>query len=103
MFLTTLHEHHEVKTLDEFLDHFRRLLKERIVGANRYLGRWMLERSRNGSESMRVACLVNDCLARGKAVDEGGARYNQTEPNFPRHGERRRQLSRSRCAGVQIT
>lgn len=82
MFLTTLHEHHEVKTLDEFLDHFRRLLKERIVGANRYLGRWMLERSRNGSESMRVACLVNDCLARGKAVDEGGARYNQTEPNF---------------------
>ena len=82
IFLLTLREHGEAKTLDEFLLHFERLLRARIVEANRCLGRWMLERSRNGSESMRVACLVNDCLACGKAVDEGGARYNQTEPNF---------------------
>lgn len=82
MFLETLHAHSDAQSLDEFLGHFAAHLRLRIIEANRYLGRWMLERSRNGSESMRVACLVNDCLEGGKAVDEGGARYNQTQPNF---------------------
>ncbi len=82
MFLKTLHSSHDVSSLDEFLERFGQILRKRIIDANRYLGRWMLERSRNGSEAMRVSCLVNDCLKRGKAVDEGGARYNQTEPNF---------------------
>ena len=31
---------------------------------------------------MRVSCLVDDCLKRGKSVDEGGAVYNNIQPNF---------------------
>ena len=31
---------------------------------------------------MRVSCLVDDCLKRGKSVDNGGAVYNNIQPNF---------------------
>jgi formate C-acetyltransferase len=29
-----------------------------------------------------LSCFVNDCLARGRDIDHGGARYNWIEPNF---------------------
>ena len=29
-----------------------------------------------------LSCFVNDCLARGKDIDHGGARYNWIEPSF---------------------
>ena len=41
-----------------------------------------LERRRNGGESPLAACLVHDCLARGKSIDQGGARYNHILPDF---------------------
>ncbi len=31
---------------------------------------------------MRVSCLVDDCIKRGKSIDNGGAVYNHIQPNF---------------------
>ena len=41
-----------------------------------------LERLRNGGESPLASCLVNDCLRRGKNIDQGGALYNHVLPDF---------------------
>ncbi len=41
-----------------------------------------LERRRNGGESPLASCLVNDCLATGKGLDQGGARYNHILPDY---------------------
>lgn len=40
----------------------------------------MLEASRNGNEPMRVCCFVDDCIARGKSIYEGGERYTFIQP-----------------------
>lgn len=42
----------------------------------------MLEASRNGNDPMRVCCLVEDCIARGKGILEGGERYTFIQPIF---------------------
>jgi formate C-acetyltransferase len=49
--------------------------------AFRYFGR-MLEASRNSNDPMRVCCLVEDCIARGKGLFEGGERYTLLQPIF---------------------
>lgn len=41
-----------------------------------------LERLRNGGESPLASCLVNDCIRRGKNIDQGGALYNHVLPDF---------------------
>ena len=41
-----------------------------------------LERARNGGESPLASALVDDCLTRGKGIDQGGALYNHVLPNF---------------------
>jgi len=45
----------------------------------RYVMR-MLEASRNGNEPMRVCCLVEDCISRGRSIFEGGERYSFLQP-----------------------
>ena len=40
----------------------------------------MLEGSRNGNDPMRVCCLVEDCIARGRSILEGGERYTFIQP-----------------------
>jgi pyruvate-formate lyase len=45
----------------------------------RYVMR-MLEAARNGNEPMRVSCLVDDCIRRGKSIYEGGERYCFLQP-----------------------
>lgn len=72
----------DVPSLDALFETFTKILRRNIVGGLREQNRFQLERSRNGQEVMRVSCLVDDCLKRGKAVDEGGAVYNQIQPNF---------------------
>jgi len=42
----------------------------------------MLEGSRNGNDPMRVCCLVEDCIARGRSILEGGERYTFIQPIF---------------------
>ena len=82
MFLNTLRDNPEVSSLDGFLDAYSHCLRQEIIRQNNRLNRWQMERSRSGCESMRAACLVHDCLETGRALDEGGARYNHTQPNF---------------------
>ena len=47
----------------------------------RYFTR-MLEASRNSNDPMRVCCLVEDCIARGQGLLEGGERYTFLQPIF---------------------
>ncbi len=63
------------KRLEEKIHH-------EVFTANLVLNRRQMERSRVGCECMRSSCLVHDCLETGRGIDEGGARYNFTEPNF---------------------
>ena len=40
-----------------------------------------MDRSRQGFDPL-VSCFVKDCLARGRDIDQGGARYNWIMPSF---------------------
>ncbi len=42
----------------------------------------MLEASRNSNDPMRVCCLVEDCIGRGRSIMEGGERYTFLQPIF---------------------
>ncbi|MBR6793426.1 MAG: hypothetical protein IKM48_03590 [Clostridia bacterium] len=42
----------------------------------------MLEGSRNSNDPMRVCCLVEDCIGRGRSILEGGERYTFIQPIF---------------------
>lgn len=42
----------------------------------------MLEGSRNSNDPMRVCCLVEDCISRGRSILEGGERYMFIQPIF---------------------
>ena len=72
----------DCKTFDEFFDEFQIILRNKVKEGLRIQNKYQLERSRNGKEVMRVSCLVDDCLKRGKSVDNGGAVYNNIQPNF---------------------
>lgn len=75
-----------MKTLPESFEtlqtRFEEIVRREVRTENLRERRDQLERSRNGNESLRVSCLVNDCLERGMSVDEGGARFNNIQPNF---------------------
>ena len=43
---------------------------------------WQLERSRNTDDPVRASLLVHDCMEKGIGHENGGARYNQLEPNI---------------------
>ena len=61
---------------------FVEIVRREVRRENLRERRDQMERARNGNECLRASCLVNDCLARGMSVDEGGARYNHIQPNF---------------------
>lgn len=69
-------------SLDILINNFGRILKQEVTGQNLIENRKQMERMRNGNEVLRVSCLVRDCLEKGKSIDEGGARYNHTYPDF---------------------
>lgn len=56
-------------------------LKAKLTQELTYQNRLQMERARHGGHAL-VSCFVNDCLSRGKDVDEGGARYNWIMPSF---------------------
>ena len=61
-----------------FAEHIRKDVQSKPFA---YFSR-MLEASRNGNDPMRVCCLVEDCISRGKSILEGGERYTFLEPTF---------------------
>ncbi len=60
---------------------WRSHLHETIVREARVQNLMQMERQNHGGDPL-VSCFVNDCLARGLDVDQGGARYNWIMPSF---------------------
>lgn len=82
LLLEVMESNAECGGVEELMDIYEQRLREKVlaeVGVQKML---QLERSRNGSDNLLSSCLVNDCLKRGKAVDEGGANYNFIMPTF---------------------
>jgi formate C-acetyltransferase len=61
----------------EYRDRLARVIREAATEQNRL----QMERARHGGDPL-VSCFVRDCLARGRDVDEGGARHNWIMPSF---------------------
>lgn len=69
-------------SFDDFLERYLAAVKRTLCQSmERYLFT-LLEAGRNGNESMRASCLVDDCIARGRSISEGGERYCFIQPIF---------------------
>ena len=64
-----------------FVSYMRRIQKKIREDARNYAIR-ILEAARIGNEAMRVCALVDDCIAQGKSIYEGGERYTFLQPIF---------------------
>lgn len=82
MLVAVMREHTDAQSVDVLLDAFGKRLHQEIFDAQLHINRRQMERSRVGGEPLRSSCLIDDCLRLGKAIDEGGARYNQVMPTF---------------------
>ncbi len=80
--LRAMRENLDATSTKPILESFEKILHREVQEQQLYINRRQMERSRNGGEPLRVSCLVDDCLSRGKAIDEGGAKYNHIEPTF---------------------
>jgi len=75
-------EHPGAGSVEEIIDAFFDRIRSRVaVTSKKYLMR-IMEAARNGLQPMRVSALVDDCIARGRSVYEGGARYSFIQPIF---------------------
>lgn len=82
IFNDVLRENQDAESCDVLLSALAKELRKEIFEENLTINRRQMERARNGGEPLRVSCLVDDCIKRGKAIDEGGAVYNHIEPTF---------------------
>jgi trans-4-hydroxy-L-proline dehydratase len=60
-----------------YRSHLHEVVRREAIEQNRQ----QMNRSHFGGDPL-VSCFVNDCLARGKDVDQGGARHNWIMPSF---------------------
>ena len=67
---------------ETFYLEYERKLREIVIAGNEQENQWQAVRAVNGGEPLRVSVLVDDCIARGKSINEGGARYNDIQPDF---------------------
>jgi pyruvate-formate lyase len=63
--------------LDAYYARLREAIRDGVVAQNTA----QATRRYNGGFPL-LSCFVNDCLARGKDIDHGGARHNWIEPSF---------------------
>jgi pyruvate-formate lyase len=63
--------------LDAYYARLREAIREGVIAQNTA----QATRRYNGGFPL-LSCFVNDCLARGKDIDHGGARHNWIEPSF---------------------
>lgn len=68
-------------SFDELLQRYRDRLSQAIRDAVVSQNTAQATRRYHGGYPL-LSCFVNDCLARGKDIDHGGARYNWIEPSF---------------------
>ncbi|MDD6262966.1 MAG: pyruvate formate lyase family protein [Clostridiales bacterium] len=68
-------------SFEAFKADYRRRLCEKVDAEAANANRDQLRRFERGGDPL-VSCFVNDCLARGKDIDRGGAVYNWIMPSF---------------------
>ncbi len=81
-FLDTVESLPEAGSVNELLERFADILRQRITEEQNKQNLWQLERSRNSREPLLVSCLIDDCLAKGIGIYDGGAVYNWVQPDF---------------------
>lgn len=69
-------------TFDEVYENFAKAFEEYCDEALLQENLWQLERGRNSTDPFRISAFINDCIARGRSNDSGGAIYNDIEPNM---------------------
>jgi len=63
--------------LEAYKNHLGEAIREAVIEQNTA----QMTRYYHGGFPL-LSCFVNDCLARGRDIDQGGARYNWIEPSF---------------------
>jgi formate C-acetyltransferase len=69
------------KTFEELVEAFKQKLSSHVREAVCRIDRTWRGREKRGGMPLQ-SCLTDDCLARGKDIDHGGARYNWVECSF---------------------
>lgn len=72
---------YEITDFDSIVKAYKLRLHEVVKAEIIFQNKLQLERSRSGGDPL-VSCFVNDCLKKGKDIDQGGARYNFIMPSF---------------------
>lgn len=80
--LDMLAEKRDYADIEELEAAYRERVFEEVRKGQQQQSLMQLERRRNGGESPLASCLVDDCLARGRNIDQGGALYNHILPDF---------------------
>lgn len=68
-------------SMNQLADYYRAALREKVRREAIEQNRQQMERFYHGGDPL-VSCFVNDCLRRGRDIDQGGARYNWIMPSF---------------------
>lgn len=72
----------EFKNIDELISAYLERLHTVCEREMWSYGTRILEAARVGNDAMRIATLIDDCIARGKSVYEGGEKYMFLQPIF---------------------
>ncbi|MBN2047341.1 MAG: hypothetical protein JW750_05825 [Anaerolineaceae bacterium] len=71
----------ELASFETLMAGYKRRLQQTVAAAVVQENTHQMTRRYQGGKPL-LSCFVNDCLARGKDIDHGGARYNWIEPSF---------------------
>lgn len=80
--LLRLLERAEPASFEALVDAYFERLRKKIGAENKEYALRILEAARNSQQPIRAACLVDDCIERGKDVYAGGAKYSFMQPIF---------------------
>ena len=79
--LEVLEDADSPKTFEELVEAFKQKLSNHVREAVRGIDKTWRGREEHGGMPLQ-SCLTDDCLAQGKDIDHGGARYNWVECSF---------------------
>lgn len=82
IFLDVFNSCDDAISFDGLFEYFSKYFDAYCIKALRQENLWQLERSRNGTDPIRISALIDNCMERGLPSDSGGARYNLIEPNI---------------------
>ena len=79
----TVDDHPDCDSQERLLAYFAESLTAKLQEEYRRYSFKLLEARRiGGNDPYRVSCLIDDCIARGKSIYDGGARYMFVLPTF---------------------